>query len=578
MESQEIHWPGLFVAVLLGAGCLLEWAWRSPEFWIKLPMTLQMVTAHYDTVRTYALTHPWMSMVAVVIGLTTLALLYRGVVMLWSNVIVASLSGVRLQTRLTGFRHRPFELLPAIHNAPQGQTWIGMDPKGRPVYLSESDLDTHGHIMGHTGSGKTKSVLEPLMLQDMMHGKGVLFMDAKGSSENVDMLQGLAQEAKRASDVRVFALAYPEWSHTYNPVYLSAKSDPLAVAERIFSIFEMENEYYRGQSKLFFYQLVRLLAGTGKPFNMVDIRLCVCDDDVLGYAFELSDDIRAKYEIERQGKQLGKRRAETFTGLTNALADYDHPLLGSYNPDIVLDDLVEQKGIVYFNLPANRYALLAPAIGKIVLQHVQAIGASRQIDRKRHDQTPFSINIDELNRFAFPELVPSLAMLRDAHMQFRLAHQSIGDLEQVSPEFSRQVQDNTRWKVMLYENDPDHLEKIARSYGTKTAFRKTVRFKVGPLFTFLNTGDVSNREVEEFVLHPNLLKCLEARGQGYLLKPEGMTGLNFAMLPRLNATQEHPKSLGPAHDIGLDFHGRFVLNSQNYLKNEKRERVSIHAT
>jgi hypothetical protein len=78
---------------------------------------------------------------------------------------------------------------------------------------------------------------------------------------------------------------------------------------------------------------------------------------------------------------------------------------------------MNEQGVVYFNLPANRYALLAPAIGMIVLQHVQAVRSRRQIDRAAYDQTPFAVCVDELNRFALPELVPSLAMLRDAHVQ-----------------------------------------------------------------------------------------------------------------------------------------------------------------
>jgi hypothetical protein len=338
----------------------------------------------------------------------------------------------------------------------------------------------------------------------------------------------------------------------------------------------MDNEYYRGQAKLFFYSLMRLLASTGKPFNLVDCRLCVADDEVLDYVFSLSDDQAAKYEIDRQMQQLGKKRHETFTGLYNALADYDHPLLNSYAPDIVIEDIMNERGIVYFNLPANRYALLAPAVGKIVLQHVKAVGALRQIDRQSYDQTPFSVSIDELNRFAFDELVPSLAMLRDARVQFRLAHQSLGDLEQVSSVFAVQVKDNTRWKVFLYENDPDHLERVCRSFGTRTTYKKTVRYSLGPLLTFLNTGEVSNREVEEFVLHPNSLKSLAPRGQGYLLLPDRTHGLSFEVLPRLKVP-DFPLPL-KGRGTGLDLYTKFVIHPQSWPASSQRPNASAHAS
>ncbi len=516
--------------------------------------------APYVAARTYALAHAAWLVPLGVVGLVALTLVARQLLLFWRNVVVARLAGADLSSDEHAFPKLAFDIKEELARAPEGYYFVGLDARRRPVYLTEWDLDTHGHIMGHTGSGKTRSVLEPLMFQDMRAGKGVLFMDAKGSSENVDMMKALAAITGRRSDVRIFALAYPSWSQTYNPVYVGRAGDRLAVAERVFSVFPLEHEYYRGQSKLFFYNLIRLLAATAKPFNLTDVRLCVADDDVLAYVAELSDDSAAKYEIEKQLGQLAKKRHETFTGLYNALAEYEHPLLSSYNPDIVIEDVMNERGLVYFCLPANRYPLLAPAVGKIVLQHVKAVGALRQIDRQHYDQTPFAVCVDELNRFAFEELVPSLAMLRDAHVQFRLSHQSLGDLEQVSPVFARQVKDNTRWKVHLFENDPDHLEKVARSYGTRTTFKKTVRFSVGPLFTFLNSGEVSNREVEEFVLHPNALKNLAPQGQGYLLLPDRTVGVSFATLPRFEVP-DYPLPRRPAA-VGLDLYNKFVTERQ----------------
>jgi hypothetical protein len=198
---------------------------------------------------------------------------------------------------------------------------------------------------------------------------------------------------------------------------------------------------------------------------------------------------------------------------------------------------------------------LAPAIGKIALQHLQSIGAQRQIDREGCDQHPFLVCVDELNRFAFPNLVPALAMLRDANIQFVLAHQSLGDLEQVSDVFALQVKDNTRTKIYLYEDDAEHLERIARSAGTRTAFKKTVRFSAGPLWTLLNSGEVSNREVEEFVLHPNDLKALQPYGQGWVLRPEAKHGVNFALLkdevPRVPDTSRFVPNPPPARGLNL---------------------------
>jgi hypothetical protein len=463
-------------AALLAGAVIVSAEWLRRTSLESLPphprAALAAAVAHYDAVRGYALANAWWLIPVAVAAVVVLVLTLRRLLLWRHNTVVAKLAGTELETTQHGFPKLRFDLLEELRRTPNGKYFVGLDRRRRPVYLSEWDLDTHGHIMGHTGSGKTRSVPEPLMLQDLAHGKGLLFMDAKGSNENVQTMKALAAVTRRSAELKVFALANPEWSHTYNPVFLGPGGDPLATAERVFSVFPLEHEYYRRQSKLFFYNLVRLLAGTGQPFNLRDVRLAVAD---------------------------------------------------------------------------------------IVLQHVQAVGALRQIDRGAYDQTPFAVCVDELNRFAFPELVPSLAMLRDAHVQFRLSHQSLGDLEQVDEVFARQVKDNTRWKVYSFENDPDHLEKVSRSYGTRTAFKKTVRYSLGPLLTFLNTGEVSNREVEEFVLHPNALKSLGPQGQGYLLLPNRMSGISFEMLPRFEVPDHPlPKRAAPP---GLDLYARFVAGA-----------------
>jgi hypothetical protein len=58
-----------------------------------------------------------------------------------------------------------------------------------------------------------------------------------------------------------------------------------------------------------------------------------------------------------------------------------------------------------------------------------------------------------------------------------------------------------------------------------------VRRQQGALFTSLTTGDASSKEVEGYRLHPNAIKNLAGRGQGYLLNDEGLRPVAYGMLP-----------------------------------------------
>jgi len=165
------------------------------------------------------------------------------------------------------------------------------------------------------------------------------------------------------------------------------------------------------------------------------------------------------------------------------------------------------------------------------LLDVQQEGSLRQVFRQERNQTPFSVNVDEFYTFADVRLVDSLNKLRDAHLEYTLAHQSIADLELVSREFATAVWDNTRTKDILNQDNPQLCEKVAKSVGTKQDVELTVRRQQGALMTMLTTGDASSRLVEAYRLHPNAIKSLARCGQGYLYNDEGIRAVSYGMLP-----------------------------------------------
>jgi len=70
----------------------------------------------------------------------------------------------------------------------------------RPVYLGEDDRRRHMYIIGRTGTGKTE-LLKSLMLQDILAGKGLAFIDPHGDAAE-ELLQLIP--AERAEDVIYF--------------------------------------------------------------------------------------------------------------------------------------------------------------------------------------------------------------------------------------------------------------------------------------------------------------------------------------------------------------------------------------
>ena len=89
-------------------------------------------------------------------------------------------------------------------------------------------------------------------------------------------------------------------------------------------------------------------------------------------------------------------------------------------------------------------------------------------DRYRETpEKPFRVFLDEFYNLAYPRFIDFINKCREAQVNLFLAHQSMGDLRGVSPEFQEQVMNTASNKIVLRVNDPDTAESFARQFGTE---------------------------------------------------------------------------------------------------------------
>lgn len=565
-----------------------------------LRVVLGPLWARYLPLRAWVVAHPVLAGVVAVGILGVLVVVIRYWLLFWHNQVKARLTGTFFSPEISGFPVKVFELLEAVRQRPKGSTFVGLAAKPglfgwkwEPFFVPLRQRSMHTHILGKTGSGKTASVIWPSVLQDALDGKGILVMDAKGSDENVRTMKAIAALAGRQAELKVFAL--PAWnqphvfSHTYNMVYVRPRTgtgttqvraggDPVVVAERVFSVMPLgDNEYYNTQAQVMFTNLCRVLhgmvdeQGNGYVFTLRDVAVCLKGwGDTGAYAQALQHcldstlDKEAAREASNQVTRLGKDAQKAFSGIVGAVDKFLSPLVNAYAPDLVFEDVLENNGLVYVQLPGNLFKLQAPAMGKVMLQDVQQEGSLRQVFRGSRNQTTFSVTVDEFYNFADDSIIDSLNKLRDANLHYTLAHQSIADLELVSKEFSTAVWDNTRTKFILSQDNPELCEKVSKSIGTHQVIEKTVRQQQGALFTSLTTGDASTKLVETFRLHPNSIKSLASCGQGYCYFGNDIVPLSFAMLPELQA--DYPlKKKEQASARGLRLEEKFLTRVEQPL-------------
>jgi type IV secretory pathway TraG/TraD family ATPase VirD4 len=540
--------------------------------------------AYYLPARAWVIGHPVAAATVAALLAVALVLAYRYVVVLWRNQVVARVAGTYFRVEDPRFPERAVDVMKHIARRPRGRTFVGLSPRRgllgfwrwKPIYLTEKQRTAHRHVLGKTGSGKTHGVLWPQVLQDVLDGKGCVVLSGKGSDEEIETIKGIAKVAGRQADLRVFAL--PAWnqpaipSHAYNMVYVEPRTpdgpggDPVPVAERVFSALPLgDNDYYNTQAELIFTNLCRLLHGMvdergfGLPFTMRDLAACLKEigsrnaawSSALDRCLQESTDTEAAQAVAVQVDRLGRDAPRALSGLAGAVEKFQAPLVNAYAPDIVMADVLEKNQIVYLQLPANLFKIQAPALGKVFLMDIQQEGSLRQVFRRTRNQRPFSVVVDEFGRFADLSFVDSLNQLRDANVQFTIAHQSLADLELVSREFANAVWDNTRIKDVLNQDNPALCEMVAKSIGTQQEVFRTVRAEPGPLFTSLATREASTRVVEAYKLHPNRIKNLGRCGQGYLYTDSTLAPICYGRLPPMEASYRLPVRSGEGGGLRL---------------------------
>jgi hypothetical protein len=123
------------------------------------------------------------------------------------------------------------------------ETYLGYEvSRKKPVYLKPEARNKHIQIVGSTGSGKTRFTLFPLMRQDINAGRGVIFIDAKGSSENARAVFKMVQDAGRAKDFLFFSLTDHEHSSTYNPL---KHGNPSQLKDKITASIDWSEPFYQ---------------------------------------------------------------------------------------------------------------------------------------------------------------------------------------------------------------------------------------------------------------------------------------------------------------------------------------------
>lgn len=443
-------------------------------------------------------------------------------------------------------RYKAKQYISSVTAEASGSTFAGKSENGERIFIPLEARRMHTQVIGTTNAGKSESVIIPWAVGDMKDNRGFVIVDGKADKSFIQKMYAYSQKLKRAEDFKVFSLQDPTRSHSFNPLL---GGTPEEVAERVFNSFEFDNSYYESVQYEVFSQVLRIFSKADvmptflriyqaikRPSSLHEMAVASGDESLIRWATNFKS-------------QSPSDREEKTSGLLSSLSHFSFgahaALFNTDSPDIDLQRAMKEGELIYFQLPVLKAAFLGKATGKLVLQCLQSAVANRHAedaDQESADETSdkehpfFSIYLDDFTEYLYSGFVSLLNKSRSANVGVVFAHQALGDIKVLGEDIATSILTNSNLKVVMRGNDPDSAEYFAKVIGTKSGVKATARAEKS-IWGKLKTGQESIRDVEEFVVHPNVIKRNMGVGEALVIIPHRLgtktVKLKFAMRPSL---------------------------------------------
>lgn len=381
--------------------------------------------------------------------------------------------------------------------------------------LTEEQLNHHVHIVGASGFGK--SVLLSHVIKDRIaKAQGLLFVDLKADFETIRQVVSVVKASDRLEDLYIFSCGNPEISSPYN-ILGSGTANQLK--DRIMGALNWSEEFYKNEASSFLLKLLRGLVVNRDvnetAFDLGTILKCAQDPREISSLVEALPkselEIRGQLEglVSHLSRHENKRALQGLKSQLESLllSDFGH-LLRANASGIDLFEAIKNQKIVYILLDSRTYGESSKALGKLILQDLKAASARVDNEIPRAQRTPFTVVVDEFADLATEDFIGFLDRARSSKIGVVVAHQEIADLSRLSPEFARRLMNATSTLFAFLQKLPDSSELISAISGTRKTKEVTEQAKSNWLFGDEKTGMKSIKEVDEFVIHPNVVRSL----------------------------------------------------------------------
>ena len=332
---------------------------------------------------------------------------------------------------------------PAPADLPSDGTLLGQNVyrgESRDIRLTKLDRLRHLYVIGQTGTGKSV-FLKNLVIQDILAGSGVCFIDPHGSDVQ-DVLAAIPKE-------RIDDVIYFDPSYTPRPFGLNMlEYDPNKPEQKIFVVNEMLSifrklyedipesmgpafeQYFRGSTMLVLEDPETGCTLLEIPRVMVDVnfrnlKLSRCKNPLV---VQFWRDIATKTSGESGLANMVPYITNKFDVFLQN--DIMRPIIAQERSSFNFRELMDQKKILLVNLSKGRLGdINANLIGLVLVGKILMAALSR-VDSYGKQLPDFYLYIDEFQNISTNSISSILSEARKYGLSLNVAHQFIAQLDE----------------------------------------------------------------------------------------------------------------------------------------------------
>ena len=337
----------------------------------------------------------------------------------------------------------------------------------KDVFISEEDRRTHMHVIGATGTGKSK-FLEHMIRQDILAGHGVCLIDPTGAlyDDLVKWIESYRLYKKR--NIILFDPSEEGWTFGFNPLMSHANVELSFLVDNMVNAFakvwggEDQNQTPRLKR---FLRLV-LYALDEKKLSLLEAQPFINVYDPAFRKYLVHDIADAKireewlYQEERNKRDLDNDLDSFRSRLMEFIAaPAVRNIIGQVHDTLNFKEIMEAGHILLVNLkPQTKVSVdNIHLLGSLIVNDLLISGLGREKGAK-----PFYLYIDECSLFINDDIGRILDLCRKFGPHLILSHQFLHQLKEAGEKIYYSVMTNARTKVIfggLSSNDAEVLVK-----------------------------------------------------------------------------------------------------------------------